>query len=595
MRRSALGAATAVLVLAGAGLTAPTAGAAPTASSPSAAGEDPRYWRRDGPAVPAEPRAAVPAPLRAAVPARPGTAVAGDATLTVSVRDRTGAAPATDRAGYALAFDLATGALTVVFLTDGSGSAAVTPGAYLVQAFVETVEASGDVSLSMPMGTGVLVAGDTETTVDARSTARVGISVDRAGAALAGGTVQVTVPTPGEQIWYAADFDYPGGLYVQPTGPVPGLALTVYGGLTQGGGTTSPYVYHLLFESANAIPRRPVYAARTSQLAALTVDLRGQGEPARGWFRPSGRHPDRPVGFGTSVTLGAVPARYGSVYVTPHPDVRWRLAAQVLPADCDESGGSDFFVLPDQAFPAVRRYPVPFGRAPLGPSLAGAAAPASREGNAMRIQIPMYADAGAGRDGGTATSFADYPFATGWTRLENAGGTLLGETDRTGFGRFEVPAEAGRYTLTTESTRKACWSALSIRQRTQWTFVSAYPKTTEALPLFAVRYDADLDTRNRAPAGESFTFGVALEPAVTLGRVPSYAKSDNKGPFLALSASFDDGGSWERVAVRRDGDRWLATVDHPAGAQHVSLRARATDAAGNTVDQTMIRAYALHP
>ena len=34
-----------------------------------------------------------------------------------------------------------------------------------------------------------------------------------------------------------------------------------------------------------------------------------------------------------------------------------------------------------------------------------------------------------------------------------------------------------------------------------------------------------------------------------------------------------------------------ATVTHPRGNRYVSLRAHATDAAGNTVTQTVIRAY----
>ena len=35
------------------------------------------------------------------------------------------------------------------------------------------------------------------------------------------------------------------------------------------------------------------------------------------------------------------------------------------------------------------------------------------------------------------------------------------------------------------------------------------------------------------------------------------------------------------------------TVDHPAGAEFVSLRSSITDADGNTQRQTIIRAYAL--
>lgn len=70
--------------------------------------------------------------------------------------------------------------------------------------------------------------GRTQIALDARGTARVTASTDRAEAQLTGGTVQVIQHTPGELIWYAADFDHPGGIYVQPTNQVPGLDLNVY-------------------------------------------------------------------------------------------------------------------------------------------------------------------------------------------------------------------------------------------------------------------------------------------------------------------------------------------------------------------------------
>ena len=43
----------------------------------------------------------------------------------------------------------------------------------------------------------------------------------------------------------------------------------------------------------------------------------------------------------------------------------------------------------------------------------------------------------------------------------------------------------------------------------------------------------------------------------------------------------------------RGGHGWTATVQHPAGTGHVSLRATARDTAGNTVTQRVIQAYRL--
>jgi hypothetical protein len=56
---------------------------------------------------------------------------------------------------------------------------------------------------------------------------------------------------------------------------------------------------------------------------------------------------------------------------------------------------------------------------------------------------------------------------------------------------------------------------------------------------------------------------------------------------LTVEASFDDGRTWRAVPVAGA----VATIDHPRAARFVSLRAKAADANGNTVEQTTIRAY----
>ncbi|MFF3689614.1 hypothetical protein [Streptomyces sp. NPDC002187] len=55
----------------------------------------------------------------------------------------------------------------------------------------------------------------------------------------------------------------------------------------------------------------------------------------------------------------------------------------------------------------------------------------------------------------------------------------------------------------------------------------------------------------------------------------------------------DDGTTWKPLDLdRKSGGRWQARTANPAGV-FVSLRVLATDAAGNSVDQTVIRAYAV--
>lgn len=54
---------------------------------------------------------------------------------------------------------------------------------------------------------------------------------------------------------------------------------------------------------------------------------------------------------------------------------------------------------------------------------------------------------------------------------------------------------------------------------------------------------------------------------------------------LELEISFDDGATWTPVPVSRDGVQRMATVTHPARA-FASLRAKASDSEGNSLEQT---------
>ncbi|GAA1265370.1 MULTISPECIES: hypothetical protein [Streptomyces] len=58
--------------------------------------------------------------------------------------------------------------------------------------------------------------------------------------------------------------------------------------------------------------------------------------------------------------------------------------------------------------------------------------------------------------------------------------------------------------------------------------------------------------------------------------------------------SYDGGSRWIPAGLRRTADgTWTVDVKAPKSAEHVSLRATAKDDAGNTVNQTVVRAYSL--
>jgi hypothetical protein len=57
-----------------------------------------------------------------------------------------------------------------------------------------------------------------------------------------------------------------------------------------------------------------------------------------------------------------------------------------------------------------------------------------------------------------------------------------------------------------------------------------------------------------------------------------------------VEVSHNDGQTWQRVPVLHVNGTWSAIIRNPASG-FVSLRANAADQDGNTVTQTVIRAY----
>ncbi|MFC0109364.1 S8 family serine peptidase [Kibdelosporangium aridum] len=109
-------------------------------------------------------------------------------------------------------------------------------------------------------------------------------------------------------------------------------------------------------------------------------------------------------------------------------------------------------------------------------------------------------------------------------------------------------------------------------------------------PVIQVDYQLGLDLLNQAPAGRTFTFDVAVGPH-------EGAESAGKITEFRLWYSTNDGTSWRRAqAVAKGNGQYSVQIAHPALNQtngFVSLRAEAWDAAGNRMNQTMQRAYAL--
>jgi subtilisin family serine protease len=232
-------------------------------------------------------------------------------------------------------------------------------------------------------------------------------------------------------------------------------------------------------------------------------------------------------------------------------------------------------VAPPLSYKPGQAYQEQWSRGVFGPTVASPAYEhqwVTRTGDKLLVLAPLYGD-GVGRAGysgiatGRITLFLD--------GVKNA---ELSELN----GEFEVPPEPADYRLEMVAQRSGP-ATLSTEVRVAWTFRSGHVEGAEAvrMPLSTVQFAPPVNSENAAPAGQPATIPVTVTPQ------PDSAAAPNAS--LRVEASFDDGKSW--VVATRAGN--AVVLQHPAGPGYVSLRAVAEDESGNTVEQTVIRAYKL--
>ncbi|HEY1178891.1 MAG TPA: hypothetical protein VGF17_22285, partial [Phytomonospora sp.] len=138
-----------------------------------------------------------------------------------------------------------------------------------------------------------------------------------------------------------------------------------------------------------------------------------------------------------------------------------------------------------------------------------------------------------------------------------------------------------------DATLTAPWTDLATRTLLDWEFDTApgEPRTYTPLPFGVVDLAAEGVVNGEAKRGRAQD--VVLTYATQSGAPEAEATS------MTFEVSYDDGATWKKVAIDRDGDHATATLCHPRGAAYLSVRMTATDTAGAKVSHTTIRSYAL--
>ena len=357
----------------------------------------------------------------------------------------------------------------------------------------------------------------------------------------------------------------------------------------------SPYAYHLAWFQRGRYWTGFDREVRRSDLAVVQGEYRTpmpgrMGQVFAGAFPPEGGIGGSAFGFQFQL-----PFERTEYYLAD--DTRWQTEFQTVEP---ESGVFETsHVKPLFRLQRARHTTEVWGRAVYGPAFPDVEASPSQwvyrhpgdissiagfqtaeDSDAIAVSVPVYNDFSDDHEGFSRED-------TGRTSLF-LNGELIGETERAGLGEFGVPDADGEYRLEVSGARPS-YAEVSTEVNATWTFRSAHVPDVEftPLPVMAVRFGPTLDEDNTARAGRAFVLPIWVQRQA---RTAPAAVTD-----LDLEVSYDDGATWRSVPVTLAGNVGQAVLQHPASASFVSLRAAASDSAGDSVRQTILRAYRLRP
>ncbi len=187
--------------------------------------------------------------------------------------------------------------------------------------------------------------------------------------------------------------------------------------------------------------------------------------------------------------------------------------------------------------------------------------PPARFENALRIAIPQYVS-------GDRTTFGWGDRGDVTSMKLSSNGVELGSKNWS-VAQFTVPERAAWYDLTLDQQRGPnSWAKTSTSTHTQWHFLSVPTKSRAVLPLVQVDYKHTKGWLELTPRYQPGVRGVGI--------------------FRTTAEISYDGKTWKKLSLRGIG---TVRAQVPAGA-YPSIRVTATDLIGNSITQTIDRAWA---
>ncbi|HET9141248.1 hypothetical protein [Actinophytocola sp.] len=506
-------------------------------------------------------------PNRAA--SRPGSeprAAAGDVELTINLRDLTGALTG----DYAVAIiGLDDGEIRTPYDADGSLTVRLPMGRYFIDSVVHTTSPDGTRNTHvLPSPNTVL---DRDTTIDVPAGAARPVRVtppDPSAGLLLGeiGFSMVTAQSLADVSHLTTDL---GTVSIAQLGPaLPADVLTTM--VNTQWATPGGEFYGLAWFPKGTVPAGFTKRVQRNEVATVRVDL-GAQVPG-----------DIGLRFAVPDSVSADLIAASAQIDLPLPSIR----TEYYNSDGAEWNIVLFELEPSGSFPErasiqggqhVFRpghfYQLPINHAPFGPAFpAEQVSWICRCGDTIDFFLPLLGDSG-GNAGISLVDSLDIKLFRD--------GQLVGQVQGEFAAAFPVPPEPAGYRLTAEASRPALFDT-STRVSAEWTFRSGQVAGQVTLPLSTIRFTPALDQTNTAPAGRPFLVPVAVQPQTSNELV--------RPVRLSVEASYDEGRTWRQTTVIANR---AVLLHHPPGATSVSLRGTATDRDGNTVTETLIRAYKL--
>ncbi|MET8330314.1 S8 family serine peptidase [Streptomyces sp. NPDC005181] len=364
------------------------------------------------------------------------------------------------------------------------------------------------------------------------------------------------------------------------------------------GTVRSPYLYDVMQVSKGSVPKHLVYTVSERESAVVRSTYTHTGASSWASEQRFGWRPYQDTAW--LQYSREVPTGKERVEYVTGGDTLWRHTVHHnVVFGMDTPLGAGMHAVPRTYRPGQHATERWYG-AVVRPSIPrGAAWPSVRNGNTLSVYVPEFNDSGTGhwsfyeRNGfgsgvGAGARLGDEaePVDDTATAVLYRDGKQIAGSSQGAWGDIEVPAGDAEYRLDLATTRVSDDWRFGTGARTSWTFRSDTAAASTRLPMLQVDYDVPVDAQNAVGPQRRHTLGldVRMQDGMAAPR----------GVTLKVETSYDDGRTWTTATTTRKGSGFTATVERPArvhGDAYVTLRVTAKDAAGNSVRQTVDRAY----